>query len=106
METGLRQGSPQAALLFNAVISNVLGKLVESWKARGMGTQLSSFEGDPGCFKKWLSKHACHVNGFDIENLHISALAFADDIYLLARSAIEAAVMLSEVREELSKIGL
>ena len=68
-----------------------------------MGIQLSSFEGDPGCFEKLLSKHA---NGFDIEILHISALAFADDIYLLARSAIEAAVMLSEVREELSKIGL
>jgi hypothetical protein len=106
MDGGLRQGSPEAALLFSAVLSSVLVKLVASWKSRGMGIFLGKFDGDTNAFKTWINKYRLHFLSQDVSNLHIAALAFADDIYLLASSAVEAGIMLAEVRVELGKIGL
>ncbi len=55
-QVGLWQGSPESALIFNAVISMVLGRLAKDWNSRGMGVHFGSFEGDPGAFDSWFHK--------------------------------------------------
>jgi hypothetical protein len=53
MNCGLRQGSPEAALIFSAIISQKLTKLASSWKARGLGFRLGAVGGDTGTTDRW-----------------------------------------------------
>jgi hypothetical protein len=80
--------------------------LQESWKARGLGIRLGKFGGYPECFEQWLAKHNLHVQGMNPQELTVCALTFVDDIYLVAHSTADAAIMLQEVESALRKFGL
>ena len=46
------------------------------------------------------------VGSLDVQNIHVALIAFVDDLYLFARNASEAKIMLAELQDELRRIGL
>ena len=106
METGLRQGSPEAGLLFAAVLSKIMHNLSIKWKAEGYGFYLGPLGGDPEATARWHRMYETHFRGYNLDDLYLAILGFVDDLYLLANSTCEAALMVADLRSELLKVGL
>ncbi|CAE8637669.1 unnamed protein product, partial [Polarella glacialis] len=106
MERGVRQGSPESALFFSAIINHMLVKRSSKWKGEGKGLFFGEFGGVTGITEAWVAMHGHLFHGFSIQDLFVSCLAFADDVYILAKSTSEAEAMLADLIIELAKLGL
>jgi hypothetical protein len=80
LDRGVPQGAPESPIIFTCVIDDILARLFVKWKAKGWGWAMDGF---------WLA-----------------ALGYADDIILVARSKVEAQLMLKDCIEEFSAAGL
>ena len=74
------QGAPESPLLFTCVVDDVLTPLLESWRQRGLG--------------------------WSVDSLWLPALAYADDVILLAKSRHEVTLMLQECMAAFAAAGL
>ena len=106
MLRGLKQGSIESAILFAGIINWVLSDLHESWKRRGLGFRLGSWSGNTLAFAEWLRMYREHFVANNVQDLVITCIAFMDDICLIAGSAHELQIMMNEVVQKLSGIGL
>jgi hypothetical protein len=111
MNSGLRQGSPDASFLFALFLNHELGKLSEHWQGRGLGFNFGPHKGKLA-LKKWVDTYL-HAWNNDHElsdavssGLNISVLAFLDDMVLLANDIASARIMLDELATVLRTIGL
>ena len=102
MEKGIRQGACDSSLLFALIISNILFKLEVSWKARGFGVCFGQFAGSQMSFAEFFDFHFGHFLDLDVQNLHLCAIAFIDDLYLLCSDPRQAQIMLDELVQALS----
>ena len=80
LNRGLPQGAPESPLIFVIVIDMVLNKLLRTWKARG--------------------------SGWSFSGLSVSAVCYADDIMLPSTSNKDLQLMISEVIQTFSTVGL
>ena len=106
LQKGIRQGACDSSVLFALIIALVLGKLDVEWKAKGYGFQFGAFKGNPYAFEDFFDAHFGHFLDLDINDLHVCALAFIDDLYLLSKCPREAQQMLNDLILELGKLGL
>ena len=106
MLCGLRQGSPEAGILFAAWIGWKLETLCKSWKERGLGFMLGKVNGHFEPFWTWKLKYLEHVASVDVDDIHVAALGFADDILICASGTHDSAIMLKELCWELSLANL
>ena len=83
IQRGTKQGDPLSPCLFNAVLEGVFRKIQESWRKRGFGIQVAD----------GLQGRLCN-------------LRFADDLLIVASSLRQLKIMVSELFEEASKVGL
>ncbi|CAE8715187.1 unnamed protein product [Polarella glacialis] len=107
MMRGVRQGSPESALFFSAVINDALTELSLIWKREDVGMHFGKFGGDEQLSEDWFLEHD-DVLGARVlyEDIHVPCVAFAEDMYLIARSHAEAERMLRDVSEMLIELGL
>ena len=80
LDRGVPQGAPESPWLFIAVTDMVLGRMQESWSCRRLG--------------------------YTFDGVWLPAIAYADDVVLLANSEEELALMLAEVAEAFGTVGL
>ena len=80
LERGLPQGAPESPLIFVLVSELVLRPLLARWRARGSGWQ--------------------------VDGLWVAAVCYADDVLLLSSSLQDLQVMLAEITEAFSCVGL
>ena len=106
MNRGLRQGSPEAGYLFAALINLILTKLHKKWQLEGLGIHLGKFGGSKNAYAKWFSKYKHTCFDFDPQNIHVSCLAFLDDVYLVGKTVGEVQCMLNDVIHEFKSVGL
>ena len=108
MVRGIKQGACDSAILFALVIASVLMKLENNWKQQGMGIRLGGFGGHDQAFQTFFTDHFGHFlhDEINIEDLYFAALAFIDDLYLLASNPTHAQRMLDDVVTALNEIGL
>ena len=106
MEKGIRQGACDSSMLFALIIAMVLGKLEVRCKAKGYGICFGKFGGNSFAFYDFFDAHFGHFLELDIQDLHICALAFIDDLYLLCKNPREAQCMLDDLIHELTRLGL
>jgi len=84
IDRGVRQGDPLSPLLFNLVINRVLEDVSPTWRKRCYGSNV----------------------GETVQGHRITHVMFADDMTLMARSAISMKRMLKMLRVALMKRGL
>ena len=80
LERGCRQGAPESGLFFLLAINETLKILMEKWEAQHFGVQVGKEK--------------------------LKTLIFVDDIILLTRIPEQAQIMIRDLQEALSKIGL
>eukprot|EP00975_Prorocentrum_lima_P052006 10890976-Prorocentrum_lima.AAC.1 len=80
MHRGLLEGAPESPVLFTLVTDAVFAPLEEEWKRKG-----------------W---------GWGMDGLHIAAVIYADDIFLLSRDARTLEKMTADTKRALATEGL
>ena len=106
MSGGFRQGSPESSYLFSLIIAHILQKLVADWKTRGLGVNLGNLGGDRFARLFFETNFDAHLDdNWNIDDIHIAALGFVDDLYLFASVWKHSQIMLNELLTELGKIG-
>ena len=80
MNRGLPQGAPESALIFTMIIDMVISSLEPSWREKGYG--------------------------FSLDHFRLTAVCYADDIVLAARSKEHLQSMIADVVGKLREIGL
>jgi hypothetical protein len=80
MNRGLPQGAPESPMIFTLLIDMVLTNVAGKWRANG-----------------W---------GFTVDAFHVSAIAYADDIVLVAHCPAHLQLMAADITQELRAIGL
>jgi hypothetical protein len=80
MNRGLPQGAPESSMIFTLLIDMVITNVSEKWRRNG-----------------W---------GFSVDDFHVSAIAYADDIVLVAHSPEHLQFMVADIVHELQAIGL
>ena len=79
-QRGLPQGAPESPAIFVAISDHVLGKLDDGWRNRNIGWKM--------------------------DNIHLTSIAYADDICLLASSKKDLELMVKECIEGFLEAGL
>ena len=100
LNNGLKQGSVFAPLLFNIFFGSIMNNCREQFQARGLGATLQ-FRPD-GVILRQEFRNAKTMKR-DI--IHMSDIAFADDVELFARSVEELQAMLDIIEEVTSCFG-
>lgn len=101
MLCGMRQGSPEAGIIFAAWIAMKLQQLSQSWQKRGIGLLLGRVGEHYEPLWSWKLKYFQHVLEVDVDHIHIAALGFSDDVIFAASSTGDAEIMLREFAREL-----
>ena len=80
MNCGLPQGAPESPLIFTLVTEMVLRPLLQKWRSEGRGWQL--------------------------DELWLAAVCYADDIVLVSSSGQDLALMVKEIIQSFAAVGL
>ena len=100
MFSGIRQGSPEASLLFAMFINYHLTLLASSWEERNLSFCFGEHKGR-GAMRLWIDEYINAWNHADelmhaiAENLKVAVLAFVDDLVLASNSVASAQIMLN-----------
>ena len=106
MLRGLRQGSPEASLIFSAIIAMELKVLRDEWQRMGYGINFGAFGGSRAVFEQWHRENFKHIWHTDVENLHLSINAFVEDMLIFASGERQANIMISQLTSRMEQIGL
>ena len=80
LDRGVPQGAPESPFIFTCVVDDILGSLLEKWRARGLG---------------WM-----------MDTMWLAALGYADDIIIAGKSVEEVQEMLADCIKAFAAAGL